>query len=779
MEQGLGIVLTLIFFFLIDVTLFINSLRQRTYTERERLFTRLSGYVMTSQGLTALTYACDYEMVSLEVSFQFLINLISLICMTLASCVWFEYLMLTGTKEDKYLSKEWKIILLIPVAVLLFAGVLSQRTHWLFYIDAKGIYQPGTLYALQVIGFIYYFAALILTVCQIKKGRISKEILGRFFLYLLPTVIGTIMNTRMLRGGYTQIGCSYAVFLLYLEQYITDVNENKRLKNVENLNESLKKLNQNLVDQMSIVGGLSNAYFSVYSVDLETGRCKAVKVIDLFRRVVKNCHKTSIVTKAFLTVCVMPEDKEKMREFTDWRTLADRLAETDLIVEEFHGTISPWEWCRAGWIVASRDESGKARNVLFTVEDITENVKERLQYEQEREDSRKALEASQAAAQAANKAKTDFLFNMSHDIRTPMNAIIGYADLMEKHFGETRRCQDYLDKIKKSSGFLLSLVNNVLEMARIESGKIVLDESVCQAADLISQVVSVYSELMEQKRIEFSVDIDIQTEYYYGDMVKLSEIFLNIISNAYKYTDENGKVFLSVKELPCEKEGYVLLQTVIKDTGIGMSEEYLPKIFEEFSREHTSTENKIQGTGLGMPIVKKLVDLMDGTIEVQSELGKGSTFIVTIPHKAAKKKEAKEEKICLADPKKFIGKKILLVEDNELNMEIATEVLSEFGFIVDHASDGQICIDKLLEAEEGYYDVILMDVQMPNLNGYEATRKIRSMEDKAKAAIPIIAMTANAFEEDKQNALQAGMNGHLAKPIEITKLMEALTEVLE
>ena len=533
----------------------------------------------------------------------------------------------------------------------------------------------------------------------------------------------------------------------------------------------------NLADQV-IVEGLSNAYFSVYSVDLQSGRCEAIKVIDFFRQLVKNCHITELVTKAFLNTCVMPEDRKKMREFTDWHTLAERLSEGDATVEEFHGMLSPWEWCRASWIVAARDKDGRARIVLFTVEDITESYNERKQHEQEKEQARKELEKSRAAAEAANKAKTDFLFNMSHDIRTPMNAIIGYANLMEKHFGEVEKCKDYLHKIQNSSGFLLSLINNVLEMARIESGKLVLEEEVCKVSELIDKIISVYADLMEQKQIMFTTNIDVTTEYYYGDQVKLSEVFLNLISNAYKYTKEGGKISLSVNELDCDKKDYIVFQTVIADAGIGMSKEFLPKIFEEFSREYTSTENKIEGTGLGMPIVKRLIDFMGGTIEVESELGNGSTFIVTLPHRIAKAEDVKESTMIEINPKTFFGKRILLVEDNEMNAEIATEILSEAGFVIEHAEDGQICIGMLADKESSYYDLILMDVQMPNMDGYEAARFIRRMKDRTKADIPIIAMTANAFEEDKKNALMAGMNGHLAKPIEVSKLMDTLAQIL-
>lgn len=347
MNQGLGIVLPLVLFFLIDVTLFANSIRQRTYTNMTRTFTKLSGCVMISQGLTALTYACDYHIVSFGVIFQYTINLISLSCMTLASYIWFEYLMITGENTEKYLSKTGKKIMLLPFFFLVMIGIPSQWTHWLFYIDANGIYRPGTLYFLQFMGYIYYFAAIIFTMKQIGNKKEVKNTIGRFLFFLIPTMIGTIINVKILRGGYTQIGCSYATFMLYLEQYIKEVNENRRLKSVETLNENLKELNEDLLDQMSIVGGLSNAYFSVYSVDLETGKCKAVKVIDFFRKAVENCHITSVVTKAFLVMCVMPEDREKMQEFTDWHTLEDRLDDSDFVVKEFHGSISPWEWCRA------------------------------------------------------------------------------------------------------------------------------------------------------------------------------------------------------------------------------------------------------------------------------------------------------------------------------------------------------------------------------------------------------------------------------------------------
>jgi CheY-like chemotaxis protein len=284
--------------------------------------------------------------------------------------------------------------------------------------------------------------------------------------------------------------------------------------------------------------------------------------------------------------------------------------------------------------------------------------------------------------------------------------------------------------------------------------------------------------MMKQKDIEFTRQIEVEHQYVLCDPIKLREVFINILSNAYKYTEAGGKVNMHLEEIPSDREGYAMYQTTISDTGMGMSEDFLPHIFEEFSRENNTTDNKIEGTGLGMPIVKRLVEFMEGTIEVKSTKGVGSTFIVTIPHKIADKPDLVEHVTGELDLERFKGKRILLAEDNELNAEIAIEILTEVGFEVDRAEDGQICVDMLQKAEDNFYDVILMDIQMPNLNGYEATKTIRALSDTAKADIPIIAMTANAFEEDKRDAQRAGMNGHLAKPINVRELYKTLMEIL-
>lgn len=381
----------------------------------------------------------------------------------------------------------------------------------------------------------------------------------------------------------------------------------------------------------------------------------------------------------------------------------------------------------------------------------------------------------------ANEAKSQFLFNMSHDIRTPMNAILGFAALLQSNLHDEAKAKDYIGKIRSSGDFLLGLINNVLDMARIESGQATVDLSVIRVASLNKEIIDVFGEQMEAKGVKFTSCVDVQQEYIFGDTMKIQQIMLNLLSNAYKYTPAGGSVRFNLRELPCEREGYCTLQQTVQDTGIGMSRDYLPKLFDEFTRERNTTENKILGTGLGMPIVKKLVELMEGTITVESEPGQGTTFVVTMSFKKA---AAKDLSVQLGDDRDpttidFTGKRVLLAEDNEINAEIAMEVLQMAGFQVEWARDGIICVHMLEQAARGYYDIILMDIQMPNMDGYKATRIIRKLEDAEKASIPIAAMTANAFEEDKRDAAAAGMDGHIAKPIRLPELLGTIARLLK
>ena len=390
------------------------------------------------------------------------------------------------------------------------------------------------------------------------------------------------------------------------------------------------------------------------------------------------------------------------------------------------------------------------------------------------------LKKAYAAAENANKAKTEFLNNMSHDIRTPMNVILGYNQLMKSQLTEPKQF-DYHKKIEQSGKLLLSIINNVLDMARIESGKMKVDENYEVVGEIIDEIISTFSSKAKEKEIHLSGSMQVTHRNILCDGTKIREIYVNLVSNAIKYTPRGGNVTITVEELPCEKEGYIKIKGEVEDTGIGMSKEYLPTLFEPFSREHNTTIGKVGGTGLGMSVVKRMIDLMGGSIEVKSELGKGTVFTFTLMHKIADEKyySKKIETADVSDTGENLhGKHVLLAEDNDLNAEIAIAVLEEIGLIIERVEDGIQCVNRIEQMPSGTYDLILMDIQMPNMDGYKATQCIRRLDDKKKSEIPIIAMTANAFEEDKKRAFDAGMNGHIAKPIDIDKLEEVILSVL-
>ncbi len=811
----------------------------------------------------------------------------------------------------------------------------------------------------------------------------------------------------------------------------------------------LQAVNAQLEEQLHTIGGLYNAYFAVYWVDLRTNTCKALKNIPYFDQAVEHCLTADAVTEAFLSLCVRPEDQEKMRAFTDRRRLPEELEKNDLLVEAFHGKLDPWEWCRASWIAASRDEQGQVSTVLFAVEDVSAAVAEERQREREhrlldeqtrvisglareyttvwlvtqegrhsvkyrdegednvaresvifaqdsmnyalamqdylvhyvceedkeefsrktqyevvlheiqrqpiysviykrlykgkqeyfqvsytaagepgsgdfilgfknvnaivlaeREKNEKLTEAL-AAAEYANHAKTQFLNNMSHDIRTPMNAIIGFTSLAASHIDNKEKVKEYLRKIGTSSEHLLSLINDVLDMSRIESGKVKIDEKPLHLPDLLHDIRTIIQPTITSKQLDFRIDtVDVVDEDVYADKLRLTQILLNILGNGVKFNKTGGLISLRVKQENKAPKGCARYHFVLRDTGIGISKEFQQHIFESFSRAESATVSGIQGTGLGLAITRKIVDMMGGTIRLKSEEGVGSEFDVcltfrltgepkvyqkveslqglrvlvadddtdtclsvssmlteigmrsewTVSGKEAVirakhamemgdefyayiidwlmpdmngietvrrirkvigedkpiiiltaydwsdvEEEAREagvtafcekplfmselrdilsQPVPLPAPKpeqkapSHAGKRILLVEDNALNQEIAVEILREAGFLVEVASDGSVAVEKMRNAVPGQYDLILMDIQMPVMDGYEATRKIRAMEAPFCRAIPILAMTANAFEEDRQDAIAAGMNGHLAKPIDPNAFLKTLSEIL-
>ena len=461
---------------------------------------------------------------------------------------------------------------------------------------------------------------------------------------------------------------------------------------------------------------------------------------------------------------------QKYMDFFDIQTMAARLHNKESMSSEFKKKNGSWFLSMV--VPHSYDKNGNVTSVLIANRDVTDEKLRELRQEEE-------LREAKLKAECANKAKSTFLFNMSHDIRTPMNAIIGYAELASRHLQETDKLGRYLEEIQICGKELLSMLGNVLDLARIENNKVEMKYAVSDVREDFTNCVTMFQQQAESKNQTLCMTEQILYPYVYVDEPHLSEVCINIISNAVKYTNAGGTISCKVAQRPCENEDWCDMIISITDNGIGMTEEFQKHIFEAFERERTSTITHIEGIGIGMGIVKKLVDLMGGTIEVESKLGEGSTFTVTIPCKKASKEEALEKKNQNPRSKKSLkGVRVLLVEDNEINAEIATELLKEEGCIVEVATDGVACISMIEKADADYYKMILMDIQMPVMNGFDTTLTIRKMKDDKKAMIPIIAMTANAFAEDRQKALSVGMNDHVAKPVDMNILAPTMMKYL-
>lgn len=391
-----------------------------------------------------------------------------------------------------------------------------------------------------------------------------------------------------------------------------------------------------------------------------------------------------------------------------------------------------------------------------------------------------ALKTVVENAESGNRAKSDFLFNMSHDLYTPMNAVIGYAELIETHWDDRVSAKKYLAKLMDSSKFLMFLLNNAIELASLESGKEKIKESLANAESFNDMLDAIIEKAMQERKLHFSRTVNVEHTNVMCDSMKLRVVFLNILSNSLKYTPTGGSISMELEEIPSGREGFALFRTVISDTGIGISPEFLPHIFENFSREQNTSKSGVLGAGLGMPVAKKLVELMGGSIFVESELGKGTKVTVNIPHRIVER----DELLRLTKGKNTIerklieGKRILLAEDNELNAEISMMILSDVGFTVERVADGTEAVSAVEKNPDDYYDLVLMDIQMPLMDGYKATNLIRQLDGK-KSQIPILALSANALEEDKRMSLAAGMNGHISKPVDVSKLCDAIFRVLK
>ena len=540
------------------------------------------------------------------------------------------------------------------------------------------------------------------------------------------------------------------------------------------VDEIIKK-EQEIELQREIIAGLGKEYFSVLAVDLDKDQVFSYRESEENGRIIsdfcRECdNRWSKIIPSYAKVMVSDTTNGEFEKQLGLEALRSQEKDYSMTYEFKSETGINYHQVRVAYV---KKKDGTRMAVVGTRNIDSLIKKERMQEEK--------LKKAYDAAKSANKAKTEFLNNMSHDIRTPMNVILGYNQLMKSLLTEPKQL-DYQKKIEQPGKLLLSIINNVLDMARIESGNMKVDENFEIVGEVVDEILSTFSSEAEEKEIHLSSSMQVTHKNILCDSTKIRKIYVNLVSNAIKYTPSGGNITITVEELPCEKEGYMKVKSEIKDTGIGMSKEYLPTLFEPFSREHNTTTGKVGGTGLGMAIVKKMVDLMGGSIEVESEPGKGTIFTFTLMHKIADKKyySRKIETAESSDSvEKLRGKHVLLAEDNNLNAEIAVAVLEKTGLVIDRVEDGIQCVSRIEQLPSDTYDLILMDIQMPNMDGYKATQCIRHLNDKKKAEIPIIAMTANAFEEDKKRAIDAGMNGHIAKPVEIDKLISEILKYTE
>lgn len=574
---------------------------------------------------------------------------------------------------------------------------------------------------------------------------------------------GNIMKASTVKSVLV-VGCIVLLFFLYFMYITWEHKRNNRERNAE---------------YQGIIEVLGKEYSSVYLIDTESGIATAFRMSDFIKQYYGKAFYGGLPwTESiadYTNRFVIEEQREDFLKHCSLANLKYQLkGEGSFYNYEF--VSDHYGEQMAFRMISTVLPDGKKQRIVLGFVDITEErAKETA--------TQKVLQDAYYSAQAANEAKSRFLFNMSHDIRTPMNAILGFASRLEKYKDDEKEFSKCVEKIRTSGECLLNIINNVLDLARIESGKATLDEDeICDVKFSLEQLIAMFSEELEKKRLNLSVSIDVPHRYLWVDLTKIEQIYLNILSNAVKYTPNGGSIKIAARELPCEDPERAWVEVSIEDTGIGMSEDFLPYIFDEFSRERNSTESRIIGTGLGLGITKRLVDLMKGTIQIDSKLGVGTKVTVTICHRVATKTEHMAEDRMTKHEKEEIslaGKRVLVAEDNDLNAEIVIAILEDAGCDVYWVTDGILCIDMLERRDADFFDVILMDIQMPNMDGYKATSIIRNMEDKQKSKIKIIAMTANAFEEDKKNAIAAGMQAHIAKPIDVTMFLRTIYEVLQ
>jgi len=646
------------------------------------------------------------------------------------------------------------------VATLYRIGEWEQKT-WDAYVGQQCLYEQ------MVHGFFKHlvcdeyvaelrqyadYKAVLQRLEEIKPASIIRRFKGKYQ--------GENLYLELKISAYYQEGKMIG-FVAAMKNCDNEVREEKAKKKM--LAETLTQTQQ----QLKVISGLCQEYDSVYYVDTEKDAAIPFVRSEIIEKEYPMGDSFWEGYEQYVKDVVINEDKAFVLEMTKYDVVRKHLAKMDTYELKYH-TVHMGKRRHFQLRIMC---VGEEHEQVWAFRNIEKIVQEHVQQE-------KKLKTALKKAKTAENAKTTFLFNMSHDIRTPMNAILGYASMAERHIDDQSKVLDCLQKLQVAGAQLQGLISGVLDMAKIESGKMEITERLCCIPTVVREIETMFSLEMKKKEIDFQVVCDVDDEMVYMDDVKIIQVETNLIGNALKYTEPGGRITYTVRQIGKAQNGYATYETRIKDNGRGIGKAFLKDVFLPFRRERSSTIAKVEGTGLGLAITKNLVEMLGGTISCNSVLGEGTEFVYQVRFKVGEKEEftsesMKEEEVC-----DFQKLRILLVEDNELNSEIAEELLTMEGCKVEKASDGAVALQRVRMSEPGYYDVVLMDIQMPVMDGYEAAKAIRKLPNKELAKIPIIAMTANAFEDDKQQAIRCGMNAHISKPIDVECMLKTVSHVL-
>ncbi len=678
---------------------------------------------------------------SLSISNYYIINILYFLSLSSVSLFWLFYIEDELPIEKRYHVRRTLYFVLFMIHVLIV--LTDPLTHVIFYVDEIGYYQKSRLWFMEVLGpYVFMSISFLRAIIYSKRAvdRMEKQrglVLAEL---VFPPLILSVPLLFTYNIPILSVGITISIILVYLS-YQSEV---ARIRN----------------EQEAIIAALGEDFDFVCYVSSSQNTIKCYRNTGLFNSILTTHKGEYILPKEFdnsLKQLMSPS------EFTRFRTYASRSYVLPILASKpysFNFDVL-YEDKIYYYLVKFVKDKSNSDGIIIGFQNIDSQLRQEKETQKELEE--------------ANMSKSNFLYNMRHDIRTPMNAIMGFTEIAKRNINDKEKVLESINKVESSGNHLLELINNVLDMAKIESGHIDIDESPVNIKRANQEMCDIIQQMAEKKGVIFTNEIiNLTQENIWADKLHINQVLLNILSNAVKYTKPNGYVNYKLEELEGTAKNFIRLKFIVEDSGIGMSKEFVSRIFDSFSREQTTTSSGIEGTGLGMAITKKLVDLMKGKIEIKSESGKGTTVIITFNFRIWNVLEIEDRLPVATKEISLKGKRVLVVEDNELNREIAVDLLTEEGLIVEEAEDGSVAVEKVRTSVPGYYDFILMDIQMPYKDGYSASREIRAFENKQQAEVPIIAMTANAFDEDKKKAIDAGMNAHLAKPVNIPKLISTL-----